>query len=63
MRLTDDEHAMLSGDSGPARQWAIGHPKHVGRRLGAADSDHVSQAHTIADTGYIPTGPRPLDER
>jgi len=63
MRLTDDKHAMLVGDAVPARHWAIEHPMRVGLCPGAVDSNHVPQAHIIADTGHQPTGPRVLDER
>jgi predicted aconitase len=50
MRLTKDEQAMLRGESGPARQWAIQHQVRVGRYLGASDFVPVSQAHIMADT-------------
>jgi predicted aconitase len=50
MRLTDEESAMLAGEAGPARQWAIDHQVRVGRYLGAADFVPVSQAHIMADT-------------
>ena len=50
MRLTEDEQAMLRGEAGPARQWAIQHQMRVGRYLGAADFVPVSQAHIMADT-------------
>jgi predicted aconitase len=50
MRLTDEEHAMLAGEAGPVRQWAIAHQMRVGRYLGAADFVRVSQAHIMADT-------------
>jgi hypothetical protein len=50
MRLTDEETAMLAGEAGPARQWAIEHQLRVGRYLGAADFVAVSQAHIMADT-------------
>ena len=50
MRLTDEEQAMLAGNAGPARQWAIEHQMRVGRYLGAADFVPVSQAHIMADT-------------
>ncbi len=50
MHLTDDERAMLAGEAGPARQWAIDHQMRVGRYLGAADFVPVSQAHIMADT-------------
>ncbi len=50
MRLTDQEKAMLAGEAGPARQWAIQHQLRVGSYLGAADFVPVSQAHIMADT-------------
>ena len=50
MRLNEDEQAMLRGEAGPARQWAIQHQMRVGRYLGAADFVPVSQAHIMADT-------------
>src|SRR5487761_2569966 len=50
MNLTDDERALLAGEAGPARQWAIGHQIAVGRYLRAADFVPVSQAHIMADT-------------
>src|SRR3954447_7055013 len=50
MRLTDEERAMLAGEAGPARQWAIEHQMRVGRYLGAEDFVAVSQAHIMADT-------------
>ena len=50
MRLTDEESAMLAGEAGRARQWAIEHQIRVGRYLGAADFVPVSQAHIMADT-------------
>ena len=50
MRLTDEERAMLQGEAGPARSWAIDHQMRVGRYLGAADFVPVSQAHLMADT-------------
>src|ERR1700729_4450009 len=53
MRLTDEESAMLAGEAGPARQWAIDHQVRVGRYLGAADFVPVSQAHIMADTEVL----------
>jgi predicted aconitase len=50
VRLTDEEQAMLAGEAGPARQWAIKHQMRVGSYLGAADFVPVSQAHIMADT-------------
>jgi predicted aconitase len=50
MRLNDEEQAMLAGEAGAARQWAIEHQIRVGRYFGAADFVPVSQAHIMADT-------------
>ncbi|MSO77708.1 MAG: DUF521 domain-containing protein [Alphaproteobacteria bacterium] len=50
MRLTDEETALLRGEAGAARRWAIDHQMRVGRYLGAADFVPVSQAHIMADT-------------
>jgi predicted aconitase len=50
MRLTDEERAMLAGEAGPGRQWAVEHQIRVGRYLGAKDFVQVSQAHIMADT-------------
>jgi hypothetical protein len=50
LRLNDEERAMLAGEAGAARQWAIRHQLRVGRYLGAADFVPVSQAHIMADT-------------
>ena len=50
MRLNDEERAMLAGEAGAARQWAIQHQIRVGEYLGAADFVPVSQAHIMADT-------------
>ena len=50
MRLDDEERAMLAGQFGEARRWAIDHQIRVGRYLGAADFVAVSQAHIMADT-------------
>lgn len=50
MRLNNEEQAMLAGEAGAARQWAIQHQLRVGDYLGAADFVPVSQAHIMADT-------------
>ena len=50
MHLNDEEVAMLAGEAGPARRWAIDHQMRVGRYLGATDFVPVSQAHIMADT-------------
>ena len=50
MRLTDEEQAMLAGEHGPARQWAIRHQVAVGEFFDAPDFVRVGQAHIMADT-------------
>jgi predicted aconitase len=50
MRLTDEERAMLAGELGEVRRWAIGHQLAVGEFFDAADFVPVSQAHIMADT-------------
>jgi predicted aconitase len=50
MRLTDEESAMLAGELGEVRRWAIGHQIAVGEFFDAADFVPVSQAHVMADT-------------
>ena len=50
MRLTDEERAMLAGEFGEPRRWAIAHQIAVGEFFDAADFVPVSQAHIMADT-------------
>ncbi|HVH80923.1 MAG TPA: aconitase X catalytic domain-containing protein [Stellaceae bacterium] len=50
MRLTDEEQAMLAGEAGEARRWAIAHQIAVGEFFDATDMVPVSQAHIMADT-------------
>jgi hypothetical protein len=50
MRLSDEERAMLAGELGPVRRWAIAHQIAVGEFFDAADFVLVSQAHIMADT-------------
>jgi predicted aconitase len=50
MRLNDDAEAMLRGEMGAARQWAVQHQIRVGAYLGARDLVRVQQAHIMADT-------------
>jgi predicted aconitase len=50
MRLTDEEQAMLAGEFGEPRRWAIRHQIAVGEFFDAADLVSVSQAHIMADT-------------
>ena len=42
MRLTDEEHAMLAGELGASRRWAITHQIAVGEFFDAADFVAVS---------------------
>jgi predicted aconitase len=50
MRLSDEERAMLAGELGEPRRWAILHQFAVGEFFDAADFVPVSQAHIMADT-------------
>ena len=50
MKLTDEEQAMLAGDLGEPKRWALDHMMKVGRMFDAADFVPVSQAHMMADT-------------
>jgi len=50
MRLNEEEQAMLNGDMGEARRWAMEHMMQVGRFFDAGDFVEVSQAHIMADT-------------
>ncbi len=49
MKLNDQEKAMLAGNQGPAKQWAIDHQIKVGKFFDALDMVPVSQAHMMAD--------------
>ena len=49
MQLNDEEKAMLSGDFGKAKKWAIDHQIKVGEFFDAPDMVAVSQAHMMAD--------------
>ncbi|GMG85431.1 aconitase X [Paralimibaculum aggregatum] len=49
MKLNDEEKAMLAGEMGPAKQWAIDHQMKVGRVFDAEDLVPVSQAHMMCD--------------
>ena len=49
MHLNDEEKAMLNGDFGKAKQWAIDHQIKVGEFFDASDMVAVSQAHMMAD--------------
>src|ERR1700719_4678717 len=50
MRLSDEERAMLAGELGAVRRWAISHQIAVGEFFDAADFVPVSQTHVMADT-------------
>jgi predicted aconitase len=50
MRLSDEERAMLAGEFGAVRRWAISHQIAVGEFFDAADFVPVAQAHIMADT-------------
>src|SRR5918912_3935260 len=50
MRLNNEEQAMLAGELGPVRQWAIRHQIAVGEFFDAEDLVPVGQAHAMADT-------------
>ncbi len=49
MRLTDEEQAMLAGEMGEPKRWAIEHMMQVGGMFDAEDLVLVSQAHMMAD--------------
>ncbi len=49
MKLSARAEAMLAGELGPARQWAVEHQIQVGRMFDAVDMVDVSQAHMMAD--------------
>jgi predicted aconitase len=50
MRLTEEERAMLAGELGEPRRWAITHQVAVGEFFDAVDFVPVAQAHVMADT-------------
>ena len=50
LALDAEAQAMLAGEQGRARQWAIEHQRVVGAYLGAADLVRIEQAHIMADT-------------
>src|SRR5215472_16434023 len=50
MRLNDEEEAMLAGEFGEPRRWAITHQIAVGEFFDAADLVAVSQVHIMGDT-------------
>lgn len=50
MRLDDEERAMLAGELGEPRRWALAHQIAVGEFFDAGDFVAVSGAHVMADT-------------
>jgi len=48
--LDDEEAAMLKGEMGEPRRWAMDHMMRVGRFFDAEDFVAVTQAHIMADT-------------
>lgn len=50
MQLTDQDAAMLAGEMGEPRRWAMQHMIQVGAVFDAPDFVSVSQAHMMADT-------------
>jgi predicted aconitase len=50
MKLGDEERAMLAGEAGSARKWALEHQIAVGEFFDAPDFVPVAQAHIMADT-------------
>jgi predicted aconitase len=50
MKLNPEEEAMLNGELGEPRRWAIEHMMRVGRFFDAPDLVPVTQAHIMADT-------------
>src|SRR5262245_43698662 len=50
MQLTEEERAMLAGEQGPVRQWAVRHQIAVGEFFDAPDFVAVGQAHVMAGT-------------
>jgi predicted aconitase len=50
MRLNDEEQAMLAGEFGEPRRWAIAHQLAVGEFFDAEDFVPVTAAHVMADT-------------
>src|SRR5947208_16463319 len=50
MLLRDEERALLAGERGRARQWALRHQIAVGEFFDAADFVPAEQSHIMADT-------------
>ncbi len=49
MKLNDEEQAMLAGELGEPKRWALDHMMRVGAMFDAGDLVPVSQAHMMAD--------------
>ena len=49
MKLSDHEQAMLVGEDGPVRKWAMEHMVQVGGMFDADDTVVISQVHMMAD--------------
>jgi len=49
MKLDDEEQAMLAGEMGEPKRWAIDHQLKVGRMFDAQDMVAVSQSHMMID--------------
>ncbi len=49
MKLNDEEQAMLAGEFGEPKRWALDHMMRVGAMFDAADLVPVSQSHMMAD--------------
>lgn len=63
MKLDAEEQAMLAGEQGPARQWALDHQMKVGRMFDAEDLVQVSQAHMMGDAESVGVAGVELVER
>jgi predicted aconitase len=50
VKLNDAEKAMLNGELGEPRRWAMEHMQRVGKFFDAPDLVPVTQAHIMADT-------------
>jgi predicted aconitase len=50
MRLNEEERAMLAGEMGEPRRWALAHQVSVGEFFDAEDLVAVGQAHIMGDT-------------
>jgi predicted aconitase len=53
MKLNDEEQAMLAGEMGEPKRWAVDHMMKVGKAFDAEDLVPVSQAHMMADPESI----------